>query len=158
LALLFPTVPGSLKSSQTVEFLKALHATIGRKLLIIWDRLQAHRSRLVREYVEQQRGSIALEFLPPYAPELNPVECVWGYLKSHGASSRARFPIWSRTHMAQMSFSFRGAFCPTRFSLVPGCVPHCGGSANCPFRPLGDPGQHRHKCKTAVFYIRHFYR
>ena len=74
---------GSIKAPQVVEFLKALSATIGRKLLIIWDRLQAHRSRLVREHVEAQRGRIALEYLPPYAPELNPVEYIWAYLKSH---------------------------------------------------------------------------
>ena len=79
----FRFFPGAIKSPQIVHFLKALHATIGRKLLIIWDRLQAHRSRLVHDYVEQLRGQIALEYLPPYAPELNPVECIWGYLKSH---------------------------------------------------------------------------
>src|SRR4051812_35337358 len=79
----FRLFPGSIKSPQIVEFLKALSATIGKKVLIIWDRLQAHRSRLVREYVEQQRGTIALEYLPAYAPELNPVECIWGYLNSH---------------------------------------------------------------------------
>jgi transposase len=60
-----------------------LHKTIGKKLPIIWDRLMAHRSRLVREHVEAQRGRIALEFLPAYAPETNPVDCVWGYLKYH---------------------------------------------------------------------------
>jgi len=79
----FRFFPGAIKSPQIVQFLKALQATIGRKLLIIWDRLQAHRSRIVREHVEQQRGKIALEYLPPYAPDLNPVECIWGYLKSH---------------------------------------------------------------------------
>jgi len=35
-----------------IEFLKALQATIGKKLLIIWDRLQAHRSKLVRAHVD----------------------------------------------------------------------------------------------------------
>ena len=60
-----------------------LHKTIGKKLLIIWDRLTAHRSKLVREHVEAQRGHIALQFLPAYAPEMNPVECVCGYLKHH---------------------------------------------------------------------------
>lgn len=54
-------------------------ATIGKKLLIIWDRLQAHRSKLVRQHVENQRGAIALEFLPAYAPELSPTECIWGH-------------------------------------------------------------------------------
>lgn len=79
----FRFFPGSIKSPQIVEFLKVLQATIGRKLLIVWDRLQAHRSRMVRDYVEAQRGQIALECLPAYAPKLNPVEYIWGYLKHH---------------------------------------------------------------------------
>ena len=74
----FRFFPGAIKSPQIVQFLKALQATIGRKLLIIWDRFQAHRSRLVREHVGQQRGKLVLEYLPPYAPDLNPVECIGG--------------------------------------------------------------------------------
>jgi transposase len=79
----FRLFPGAIKSPQVVEFLKALHRQIGSKLLIVWDRLAAHRSRLVREYVESQHGAIQLEYLPAYAPELNPVEHIWGHLKSH---------------------------------------------------------------------------
>ena len=79
----FRFFPGSIKSPQIVQFLKALYSTIGKKLLIVWDRLQAHRSRLVKEYVDGLNGHIALEYLPAYAPELNPVEYVWGYLKHH---------------------------------------------------------------------------
>lgn len=73
----------AIRTPQVLEFLKALQATIGRKPLIIWDRLQAHRSKLVRQHVEVQGGAIALECLPAYAPDLNPVECIWGYLKHH---------------------------------------------------------------------------
>jgi len=40
-----------------------------------------HKSRLVRDYVESLQGQIAVEFLPAYAPELNPSEYIWGYLK-----------------------------------------------------------------------------
>lgn len=79
----FRLYPGSIKSPQLVEFLKALQVTIGRKLLIIWDGLRAHRSRLVRAFVESTRDRIQIEFLPAYAPELNPVEYIWGYLKQH---------------------------------------------------------------------------
>ena len=79
----FRFFPGSIKSPQVVEFLKALHKTIGGRLLIVWDRLQAHRSRLVKEYLESLGAQIALEYLPAYAPELNPVEYIWGYLKHH---------------------------------------------------------------------------
>lgn len=72
---------GAIKAPQLVEFLKALAATIQGKLLIIWDGLPAHRSRLVRDYVESLNGRIALERLPGYAPELNPVEYLFGYAK-----------------------------------------------------------------------------
>ena len=56
---------------------------LGGKLLIVWDGLPAHRSRAVWEFVRQQRGRIWLEFLPAYAPELNPTEYIWGHLKQH---------------------------------------------------------------------------
>jgi len=79
----FRLFPGAIKSPPVIEFLKALHRQIGRKLPIVWDRLAAHRSRLVRDYVESQNGAIQLQYLPAYAPQLNPVEHIWGHLKSH---------------------------------------------------------------------------
>jgi len=72
---------GTIKGPQLVEFLKALKAQIKGKLLIIWDGLPAHRSGVVRDYVESLDGQIALERLPAYAPELNPVEYLFGYAK-----------------------------------------------------------------------------
>jgi transposase len=66
----FKLVKGAVRAPEIVAFLKNLKRHLaGRKLLIIWDRLQAHRSRLVRDYVETEGGGIKLEFLPPYAPE-----------------------------------------------------------------------------------------
>jgi transposase len=44
------------------------------KLLIVWDGLRSHRSRLVWDFVREQHGRIWLESLPADAPELNPVE------------------------------------------------------------------------------------
>lgn len=81
---------GSIKAAQIVEFLQALQRTIRGKLLIIWDGLPAHRSRLVREYVESLDGRIQLERLPAYAPELNPVEYVFGYAKQRELATCAR--------------------------------------------------------------------
>ena len=43
---------GSIKKEQHVEFLKALRSHFKQKLLIIWDGLKAHRSNLVREYLD----------------------------------------------------------------------------------------------------------
>jgi len=66
-----------------VEFLRALRKQIEGPLLIVWDGLRAHRSRRVRQYVEADEEGIQLEFLTGYAPEINPVEYIWGYLKKH---------------------------------------------------------------------------
>lgn len=74
---------GAITGVQVVEFLKALKGTIRGKLLVIWDGLPAHRSRLVRNYVESLDGHIVLERLPGYAPELNPVEYLFGHAKQH---------------------------------------------------------------------------
>ena len=79
--LYFRFFHGAIKGPQIIEFLKALKATIRGKLLIVWDGLPAHRSRLVRDYVESLDGHIQLERLPAYAPEINPAEYVFGYAK-----------------------------------------------------------------------------
>ena len=78
-----PLFSAAISTPQVLEFLKAPQTTIGRKLLIVCDRLQAHRSKLVRQHVEAQRGAIALEYPPAYALEFKPQECFWGYLKHH---------------------------------------------------------------------------
>lgn len=43
--------------------------------------LQVRRSEFVRRHIEAQRDTIPLEYLPAYAPELNPAECIRGHLK-----------------------------------------------------------------------------
>ena len=79
----FRLFPGTIKGQQIVAFLQALRRQIQGPLLISWDGLRAHRSKLVRRYVEGDGVDIQLAFLPAYAPELNPVEYLWGYLKTH---------------------------------------------------------------------------
>ena len=78
---------GSVKKEQVVAFLKALKAHLKRPLLIIWDGLKAHRSRLVRDYLKSLGGHIQIAFLPPYAPDLNPVEYLWAWLKRHALAN-----------------------------------------------------------------------
>lgn len=79
----FRLFPGTIRAPQLVEFLQALRRQLrGRRLLIIWDGLRTHKSRLVRRWLEAQQRQVQLEFLPAYAPELNPVEQIWNYLKN----------------------------------------------------------------------------
>jgi transposase len=77
------TYPGTVKKEQVLDFLKSLVRHLPGPLLLIWDRLPGHRSRLVQDYISSLDGWIRQEFLPPYAPELNPVEFIWGYWKQH---------------------------------------------------------------------------
>jgi DDE superfamily endonuclease len=50
----------------------------GAKLTLIWDGLPSPRSRRMQAYVRAQRRWLVVERLPGDAPDLNPVECVWG--------------------------------------------------------------------------------
>lgn len=56
--------------------------------VVVMDNLAAHRSPRVRE-VLRKVGCSAL-YLPPYSPELNPIELFWGWLKARLRSLKAR--------------------------------------------------------------------
>ena len=68
----FRIYAGAIKKEQVVDFLKALVRHLDQPLLIVWDRLPGHRSRLVQDYIASLQGWISTAYLPPYAPELNP--------------------------------------------------------------------------------------
>jgi transposase len=87
---------GSIKGPQVVEFLKHLQRHVPGKLLILWDGASIHRSRVVRDYLESSGGRVEVERLPAYAPELNPVEYMWGHLKTHEIANLVASPlIWN---------------------------------------------------------------
>ena len=70
------------KGETIVRFLKHLLRHIAGKLLIIWDGLPAHRGRAIKDFLRAGATQrIHLERLPGYAPDLNPIEGVWQYLK-----------------------------------------------------------------------------
>ncbi len=56
--------------------------------VVIWDNLGAHRSQFVREAVEA-RGATVM-FLPPYSPDMNPIERCWSKLKTYLRAAKAR--------------------------------------------------------------------
>ena len=70
------------KSPDVVDFLEHLLKHIPGKLLIVWDRSPSHRAHVIRDYLASGAAArIHLEHFPAYAPELNPDEGVWNYLK-----------------------------------------------------------------------------
>jgi len=91
----FRLYPGAVKSQQVVDFLTALRRHIRGPLLVVWDGLPAHRSRRVRDYLASLDGWIQVSYLPPYAPELNPVEYIWAYWKQHELPNVCPKDFWS---------------------------------------------------------------
>ncbi len=51
-------------------------------LIIVWDRLSAHRARCVQQFIAED-AHLYVEWLPPYAPDLNPEEACHGHVKPH---------------------------------------------------------------------------
>lgn len=65
-----------------VGFLRALLRKIPGKLLLIWDGSPIHRSQAVKDWLKRgAENRVHLEQLPGYAPDLNPEEGIWNYLK-----------------------------------------------------------------------------
>jgi len=77
----FRLYPGSIKAAQLIHFLRHLKRQVRGNILLVWDRLGVHRSRAVREWLQAQGRRFVVEELPAYAPELNPVEYLWGWWK-----------------------------------------------------------------------------
>lgn len=90
----FQIHPGSIKAPQVVEFLRHLQRHVRGKLLILWEGASIHRSRRVQDYVASTQGKIQVERLPAYAPELNPVEYMWGHLKQHEIANLVAAQAW----------------------------------------------------------------
>ena len=83
----FRLFDGAIRSAQVIEFLKALRAHTGRKLLVVWDGAAQHKSRLVRRWLDSTCGAVEMVLLPGYAPDLNPVEYLWAWLKRHALAN-----------------------------------------------------------------------
>lgn len=61
-------------------FLKKLRRSSchsGKKVVVISDNARYHHAKLHKEYRENCTEQFALNFLPPYSPDLNPIERVW---------------------------------------------------------------------------------
>jgi transposase len=72
----------SLNGLHTIEFLMHLRRVAGPRLLVIWDGSPIHRRQEVGEFVDGTEGQLRIEFLPAYAPDLNPWdEGGWHHLK-----------------------------------------------------------------------------
>ena len=86
----FATYQGALNAELFIELLKKLMKGRSKPVHLVVDGLPAHKKANVREYIASTRGKLSMHVLPGYAPDLNPDELVWSYVKRTGV---ARNPL-----------------------------------------------------------------
>jgi len=80
--LLLRLQPNAFHGVDIVRFLNYLLCQLSGKLLIIWDGAPIHGDKTVRVFLAAGGAErLFLDQLPGYAPDLNPDEGVWNYLK-----------------------------------------------------------------------------
>lgn len=87
LSLHFSVLDHNVKTPDFLAFLLELRRLTRRPIVLVCDRLNAHRSA-VRQLKEQGADWLSVEWLPPYAPDLNPVEAVWNHAKYSDLANR----------------------------------------------------------------------
>ena len=70
----------NIRGPEVLRFLRHLARHVRGPFLLLWDRGRSHKHELVRTWLAVHPRCHIVWF-PPYAPDLNPVELLWGYLK-----------------------------------------------------------------------------
>jgi transposase len=87
--LFFQTRAGSYNEKSLICFLQDLKRHLcGHPAILVWDGLPSHKSRAMNQYLQEQRHWLTVERLPGYAPDLNPVEMLWGNIKGQELANR----------------------------------------------------------------------
>lgn len=80
MGLYFRIHPHNIRFAEAIEFITLVHRRLGRRFILVLDRYNVHR-KAVRVLLAKHPRWFEAEWLPAYAPELNPVEQVWNHSK-----------------------------------------------------------------------------
>jgi transposase len=84
----FELLEGAYDTRQCIRVLDGLGHQLGHQpVTVIWDNLGAHHARALQEWAATQPW-LVVEYLPSYAPELDPVEGLWANLKGCELANR----------------------------------------------------------------------
>lgn len=70
----------NIRTAEAVAFIRTLRKSLRGPLFIVWDRWSVHRAA-AKQVMASRLRNIEFEWLPAYAPELNPVEARWSHTK-----------------------------------------------------------------------------
>lgn len=100
--LLARTKPDSFNTESLIAFLKDLKRFVnGARVILGWDHLPAHRGNVMKRFLFEQRAWLSIEWLPGYAPDLNPTEGVWNNIKGRELAN------FCADHIEQAAIAFR---------------------------------------------------
>ena len=80
LGMYYELLDHNARTADFIQFVREVHAHLRRAVILVWDRLPAHRSA-ARRLLEGGATWLRIEWLPSYAPDLDPVEDVWNQSK-----------------------------------------------------------------------------
>ena len=114
------------RGPEVVGFLRHLLRHLPGPLLVIWDGAPIHRAQPVKDFLAQGAAArLQLEQLPGYAPELNPDEGIWHYLKHVALGNLCCGDL------AELHLELQLATKPLRHrhAVLRGCIAQCGYAA-----------------------------
>ena len=85
--------------------------------LVVWDNLTVHKTRAVLS--EFEKAEVEVLFLPPYSPDLNPIEMCWSKVKTYLKQVAAR-------NYAALNEAISAALLTVTIADVANWMRHCG--------------------------------
>lgn len=110
-------------SDDVIAVLKQVLMEVPGKLTVIWDGAPIHRSKAIKAFLaEGAAHRLHLEQLPGYAPDLNPDEGVWNWLKHVDLKNHCFATL---PHLEAGLLGARDRL-QNRHDVLTGCVQECG--------------------------------
>ncbi|MFH8621044.1 transposase [Streptomyces vietnamensis] len=103
------------------DLLIAAHQQLGGPIVLLWDNLNVHKAADLQKFAEA-RDWLTICYLPPYAPDLNPVEGIWfllrrGWLSNVASSTPEHLVQRIRRGLRHVQY---------RSELIDGCLAETG--------------------------------
>ncbi|WP_293788436.1 IS630 family transposase [uncultured Pedobacter sp.] len=78
-------ITGKADRGNTISFFSFLLLVVktyhGRKVVMVLDNVPYHHAKRLKPILERYKHRIELVYLPPYSPDLNPIERIWWYMR-----------------------------------------------------------------------------
>lgn len=84
---------------------KVLHSFKDKKLLMVLDNVRYHHAKMLKPFLDNNKDKLQLMFLPPYSPDLNPMERLWWYMRKKITHNRWTISLSQRIKAFWQLFS-----------------------------------------------------